>query len=189
MSKRHLAFICSVAAVAVLAAACSDLSNSQPGIARLHSPVDASTLQVAKEAVARGDRVVYVGDWSRPDGVDLRSGGAAHVSREIAELFKANGVRVRVVGLAGSALAEIALNSAGCSVARNGQVVPHLPFVPSGTRAQDRVAELEGSRWWLEQGGADPKARADLVDRLERSPDKSWRMRTEDLTASGCAIE
>lgn len=173
------------AALAGLAAAgCAELANDRPGVTRLHSPVDASTLQAAQGAVARGERVVEVGDWARPAGVDFRSGGEANQARAIADLFRANGVRVRVTGLAGSALAEIALGSAGCAVSRNGEIVPHLAFVPGGTRADTRAAELESSRWWLERG-LDPV----LVDRLERSPDRSWRMRTEELVKAGCAIE
>jgi hypothetical protein len=187
--KRLVLMAAAAIGAGLLLSACS-ADFAQHNQTRLHSPVGADTLDLAKAAVARGEKVVDVGDWSRPDGVNYMSGGEHRTAGEIADLFKANGVSVRCVGLCGSALAEIVLNSAGCTVTPNGKVVPHLAFVPGGTRADDRRAELESARWWLEHDpqAAPSTARANLVNRLERSPDKSWRMRPDELRAEGCTL-
>lgn len=187
--KRHVLIAAGLFAVGLLASACS-AGFATGGATRLSSPVNGATLDLARTAVARGEKVVDVGDLVPPNAPGFMSGGDHRVAAEVADLFKANGVTARCVALCGSALAEIALNSAGCIVTPNGTVVPHLGFVPGGARADDRRAELETARWWLEHDPqpAPASARANLVDRLERSPDRSWRMRPDELTAAGCTL-
>lgn len=179
-----------LASLSALALASACASYDPPTATRLQSPVTAATVDQVKAAIARGEKSIDVGDYSRP--FDFDSGGDARAAREAADLMKANGIAARCVGMCGSALAEIVLNAAGCTVTPNGTLKPHLAFVPGGTADQNREAERDSSRWWLEHGGpagsAASAARADLVTKLERSPTRAWVMSSDELRAEGCRL-
>lgn len=167
----------------LLASACS--SYDPPAATRLTSPVTSETVAQVKAAIARGEKTIDVGDAPRP--FEFNSGGDARAAREAAALMKANGVGARVVGFAGSALAEIALGSASCTVTPNGNIKVHLAFVPDGTPEQNALAEAGSIVWWSAQATGSPGKEA-LVRNVAASPTKAWLLRTDELQAVGCRL-
>lgn len=167
-----------------LAFACTHIAPPAP--TRLASPIDNSSVAQVQAAISLGERMIDLGDWSRPAHVGFVSGGDIVASRHIASLMKQQGIAARCVGFCGSALAEILLGSGHCIVTPQAQVMLHLAFVPDGTPEQNRIAEVETITWWFLLGlpSADFSA---LLTKIAGSPTKSWLMRDDELRAAGCA--
>lgn len=179
MRKRMM---CLVAATAMVSACAV---YDPPMATRLTSPLNSDALKQVSAAIARGEKTIDVGDPSRPFEFD--SGGNAQAARDIVVMMQLHGVGARCVGFCGSALAEIVLNAPRCEVTPNGNVKPHLAFVPGGTAAQNREAAQASIEWWTRQNASSP-ARMTLVRNLSTSPNGSWLMRTDELRSFGCKI-
>jgi hypothetical protein len=182
MPIRNRAYALIAVCIAGAVAACAAPSDAPP---RMVGFVDGKMVSDVKAAIARGDKVIDFGTSAEPPaGWELHSGGLEAAGWEIADALRAGGVKARCVGFCASAMSQAVIASGNCAVTANGILMPHLAFVPDGTREQNKAARLESARSWLEHGFP-----VDLVDRLEHSPDDTIRIRLEDMKRVGCAVE
>ncbi len=182
-SFRNRAYaLASAGVLAVVLAAVAVPASAQP---RMTGYVGPEMVSDVKAAIAGGARSIDFGTSAAPPaGWDVHSGGLETAGWAIADALRAAGVKARCVGFCGSAMSQAVIASGNCAVTANGFLMPHLAFVPGGTSAQNSLARTLSSRAWLEHGMP-----ADLVDKLERSPDDTIRLRPEDMKRVGCTFE